>query len=546
MIERIQSIYEFGLFKEFDSSPDLNSFTRYNLIYGWNGSGKSTLSKLLYFISEKKIPKDFENATFQIKTNSGIIDSSSFAAEKDIKVFNEDFIQDNIDWDNIVKSLLYVSKAKVEDKKKLEDSVDNLNLFIKQIKNLENEISTQKAENENFLTDTGKEIKRQFEVLKTEDSTYINYTKRNLRKLIDKYDALRNKKDIIAEKNVEKLKIIARLEFLDKIEIDELTSIDINDYEELQTKINNILKTNIVSESISGLKNNIELNQWVERGLRLHINLKKCKFCDNDISENRRNKLNAHFSENYIKIKDELLKLLERAENSLLREDTLSFDSFTIYPFLKESWNKEIVSYKINIKEINENISLFIQALQKKLSNPFDIGINKVVIRKTAVNNYNKCIENFAKIFKEHNHTTNSFYEKVTNAKESLELFYAQKEIKRFKYFERLTEIDKKEQSLVNLNLKLLPIEKEITRLEASLTDEVLGAEEFNTKLHRFLNHSDINLKFDKKSKGYKIIRKDGNGVSQAKHLSEGEKTAISFVFFLTKLGEIGFHKTLN
>jgi wobble nucleotide-excising tRNase len=221
-----------------------------------------------------------------------------------------------------------------------------------------------------------------------------------------------------------------------------------------------------------------------------------------------------------------------------LKQDSLLFEDLTIYTFLQKNWNQEISNLKKHIKEINENISLLIETLKKKLSNPFDIGIKKVIIKKGVIKNYNKCIENLEKIINEHNNTTSSFYQKVSNAKESLELYYAQKEVKRFKYFDRLKEIENKEQNIINLKSKLPPIEFEITRLEASLTDEVLGAEEFNTKLHRFLNHSDISLKFDKNNKGYKIIRKDGNGISQAKHLSEGEKTAISFVFFLTKLGE--------
>lgn len=538
MIEQIQNISDFGIFEEFVPYTDLNSFSRYNLIYGWNGSGKSTFAKLFYCISENEIPRDFQKASFQIKTSDGIIDSDTLTNSRIIKVFNDDFIKENIDWDNLVKSLLYVSKGKVEDKKKHEEQLLKHQNLKERVSNIETDFKTKKVENENFLTETGKEIKKQFEVLKTDDNTYINYTKRNLRKLIENNDALKKRRDVVSEKSVEQLKQLARLEFLDRIEIEEIPSLEPESYSKLQDQINGILKTNIVSTSIAGLKANIELNQWVEKGLMLHHGLKRCKFCGNIISDDRRSKLNKHFSENYIGLKEELSKLQGQTESLFLSDKLDSFNSISIYPFLRDSWIKDISRFKQCINDLNNNLSECIEAIQKKLSNPFELGIKNPTIKKTYINNYNKCIENVATIIQEHNDTTKTFYEKVSEAKQSLELFYAHREIKRFKYFERLKEITDNEKKAGELNAKLPPIETEIKRLEASLTDEVLGAEEFNTKLHRFLNHSDISLKFDRENKGYRIIRKSGKKESQAKNLSEGEKTAISFVFFLTKLKE--------
>lgn len=538
MIERILNINDFGIFKEYNSPAELNSFSKYNLIYGWNGSGKSTLSKLFYCLSEKKLSSEYVNSSFQIKTNEGTIDSNALNGNVKIKVFNSDFIKENIDWDNLVKCLLYVSKGKVEDKKNLEDTLLSQSGLIKQIDSLTASINNKKVEIENFLTDTGKEIKTQFEVLKTDDNTYLNYTKRNLRKLIQNNDTLQYKKEIINEKNIDYLKKIARLEFLDKIDLPDISSIEAVKFIELQKRINSILKSTIVTKSILGLKKDVELNNWVEQGLRIHKNLKKCKFCDNDISEVRKEELNAHFSENYIKIKEELKQLILDTNNFIIYEEMISYDSFNLYVFLKEDWSAEITQLRKCIKEINETIKAFEEAINKKLSNPFELGIKKVSFKNSLLFNYNKSLQKIKEIIKAHNDTTNTFYEKVRNAKESLELFYAHKEIKKFKYFERLSEVEKVQKKINELALKLPPLESEIIRLEASLTDEVLGAEEFNTKLHRFLNHSDINLKFDRKNKGYSIIRKIGRKEEKARNLSEGEKTAISFVFFLTKLKE--------
>lgn len=69
------------------------------------------------------------------------------------------------------------------------------------------------------------------------------------------------------------------------------------------------------------------------------------------------------------------------------------------------------------------------------------------------------------------------------------------------------------------------------------MSNETLGAEEFNKKLEKFLGYNEIELRFDTIEKGYKIYR---NKKEEATNLSEGEKTAIAFIYFITKLKENG------
>ena len=72
--------------------------------------------------------------------------------------------------------------------------------------------------------------------------------------------------------------------------------------------------------------------------------------------------------------------------------------------------------------------------------------------------------------------------------------------------------------------------------LEDSLINEGLGVDQFNKSLHKFLDRRDLTLRFDSTKKGYKILRNDSKSVQG--NLSEGEKTAIAFVYFITKLKE--------
>src|SRR5699024_6382428 len=117
-------------------------------------------------------------------------------------------------------------------------------------------------------------------------------------------------------------------------------------------------------------------------------------------------------------------------------------------------------------------------------------------------------------------------------------LHFAAAEIQEFDYagkekqctdLEASAEIDKKAFDELAL---------EVQRLEALLSNETVGAKEFNDILHRFIGRSELCLTFNQAKKGYEIIR---NGVGEHDgNLSEGEKTAIAFVYFITKLKENG------
>lgn len=538
MINKIEQIESLGIFQDYNTNTELREFARYNLIYGWNGSGKSTLSKLFYSLSEKKACLDFPDAQFSISNNGVLFKSSEIEQySSNLIVFNEQFIKENIDWNNLVKCLLYISKGKVEEKRKLDVSSSLLLNLNRDVDILDKKNIQLIATTESFLSEAAREIKKQFEVLRTDDKKYINYDKRKLKALIKENDKLRYKRSIVSKKDVEELKIISKLEYIDEIDLNLPSLFDVDKFENIHNTIKNLVKEDIVSKSISTLKSNKEVSNWVETGIIIHKDLKKCKFCDNAITDFRRKKLNAHFNDNFKNLK---LKLEEtQLSVTKLKLDNENFPTeLEVFPFLKEPLYRELNLIRKSIEVINIELDTYIKYLDLKKSNPFDTSIKVKKIVKRNVEDYNKSLNKIKELQKKHNETSLTFENKVNEAKGQLEIYYAHKELKSFKYFDKKIEIQKNDKNIIKLSKKVSPLETEIGRLEASLTDEILGAEEFNTKLHRFLNHRDINLKFDSENKGYQIIRKIGSKTKHATHLSEGEKTAISFVYFLTKLEE--------
>ncbi|MFA1026056.1 MULTISPECIES: AAA family ATPase [Pseudomonas syringae group] len=121
MIIAIQKLKGFGIFKDY-TNISTQDFGRYNLIYGWNGTGKSTLSNLFSLLEKKSQSPRFHESKYSIKlSDETIINEKNISnSNVEIKVFNQKFVSDNIEWSSSVKSILLVAKDKIEDAKKLE------------------------------------------------------------------------------------------------------------------------------------------------------------------------------------------------------------------------------------------------------------------------------------------------------------------------------------------------------------------------------------------------------------------------------------------
>lgn len=106
MITKIEKIENLGIYKNFNHSK-INEFKQYNLIYGWNGSGKSTLSRLFSSLNGKNIAEIYNGFKTSICVDETVYAENQFPiSTESIKVFNDDFIKENIDWDGILKSIL--------------------------------------------------------------------------------------------------------------------------------------------------------------------------------------------------------------------------------------------------------------------------------------------------------------------------------------------------------------------------------------------------------------------------------------------------------
>lgn len=162
MIKKIEKIENLGIYKNFNHSK-INEFKQYNLIYGWNGSGKSTLSRLFSSLNGKNIAEIYNGFKTSIRVDETVYAENQFPiSTESIKVFNDDFIKENIDWDGILKSILLLDEKNIEEMKsynllKNELYGDGSAVgILKEIENKERELNDKEKELQKILTNIGK------------------------------------------------------------------------------------------------------------------------------------------------------------------------------------------------------------------------------------------------------------------------------------------------------------------------------------------------------------------------------------------------------
>ena len=81
-----------------DADGQVLEFKPINILYGRNYSGKTTLSRLVRCLETGQLPPNYFNPTFQIeiKDHGELTTANLMGHPKTVRVFNEDFIRDNL------------------------------------------------------------------------------------------------------------------------------------------------------------------------------------------------------------------------------------------------------------------------------------------------------------------------------------------------------------------------------------------------------------------------------------------------------------------
>lgn len=530
MIARTTKIKDCPSFIDFRSGTDLPEFKKYNLIYGWNGSGKTSFSRVLrsfeldenYYSHPKRVP-EFE---FKLK-NGNSINQANLTAFPNIRVFNKDFIDDSVFGTGGPKPIFFLGKESKEDKEKITKIESELQDLKKDKDSKKALLEKSKTSRDKLLSEKARDIKNSLTTARMDK--YRNYERPKLEETIsNKSKELKNPGNFKLDKD--------RLVTLQKA-IQQTTKPDINplsmpnfDISDILTEVKEILQKTATSQIIEALKSDETLGKWVEHGITIHkeLELSTCAFCNQTIPQNRLSDLENHFNQDYQNLIKGVRRLKEKCS---ARKALVKFpDASNFYEDLTSKYLNEKKGADDLIKTYNQRLDSIISILEQKEQKPF----SQPNLEDFAPIDENPFRE-IGQIISRHNKKSENFESQVGENKHTLEMHYIAEFIDT--YNELLGEIKTLESDHLVLTQTITGKEQEIRGLKENLISHHIPALQINKDLEQFLGRSDIQLTATDEQEGYQITR---NG-EVAKDLSEGEKTALAIVYFLTKINEEGF-----
>jgi wobble nucleotide-excising tRNase len=574
MINQFQKIVNVGCYDKFEfDSKKLKSFNKVNILYGSNGSGKTTFSNLMFLLSKHCKGKEQllgelldSTSELEILTSTGKVNHKTILSKNiDLYVFNSKFIADhvydgtttNIDSFSsdikltspeikILDTLILILQARATKIRKWDSRIEEKLESIFKVYNDE----FQKKVKGSRLTN----VKPDRTYFKTGD---LESLKNDLEKLYKEY--LNKSKE---GNTIEKLTAI-------KLKIDDIQNIDINLPEcdlKLSTKVSTDAKSKIFSrihsyqETVNEKKLNEQvgdLNEWFRKGGRLLYLSKNiqnlCPLCDTDLSSN----IDAIIKDYSDYFSDSILTLLAFIDNCILilgpfsggkqiKRNTDATDE--LISSCNRLFNITIEEFAFSnndllIKAINELQSL----LKEKKANPEkQLHFKKEYL--DVLKEYCNAIEEFKlaahkKIDEEISKIQSRSIDKIIKEiKEKINVICSvELNSKVYNVFESKL----KTNSIIADSIKRINvvINERIKNLEASKTIEISKLNNESKFINLYLNHFGITNfsveRISEKAQDNLVITYSNTGKKKTKlshSLSEGEKTALAFSYFISKL----------
>lgn len=520
MIIKINRLTNFANFRQFQWGNN-TSFTKYNLLYGWNYSGKTTLSRLFHLLANPTSLSQWQGCQFEVELQNGTkLTQTNLANPPNIKVFNRDFIQNNFQQEHKAPAVFIVGGNTIH----LRNRITRLN---------EHETKTKiiKAR----LDESHLQLRKELDSLGTTHASSVATLTG---------DKTYNRTKLAAE--VERIKATPQAFILTDAALQAKVSLlrstqdwkDINqvaiftgNLEALRQDLFAVIQKTASNEAITKLKENHEIESWIRTGLTHHKDSLQCEFCGSTIPADRLAALQKHFSKAYEDLISEVatqVNTLEKTKFTITLPDERDF-----FPDLKE----QFIALKVRIDAwltwansvIGELVRL---AKQKQLALETQLGCPVDTSRASEIT---QIVVDINALVTTHNQKRTQIDREKTAAKETIEkhhaaIFYQTNNIlnKEIAIQKLKDQVDKSQNLLTGIVGKKAAIETQIQQ-------QSIAAQKINETVQFLL--PDNNISVAEITGGSFEFRRDG---SPAKNLSEGEKTAITFAYFLATLENNG------
>lgn len=581
-------IKKYGLYKDFTwgSLPELG---RVNIIYGRNYSGKTTLSRIFDGISLGQLHKNYLDGEFTLHTEDDTVKTVTKDNMNDcpypVRVYNSDYVDRNLSWlrneeegeiipftllgsDNVEaqrdideideqlgsveekKGLLYTYEVKANEykakKQAFDDTANNLdnllrnkansdikrkNYYVKQgatynINNIQHDIDEVVTANNVVDEDTG-EVTIKYTV--DETAVLTDEVKEQLKKTIDE-----SVKPTITALPEGEPHLTAYVE-----KVKELAP-----------------KTIALSKVLQELVENDLLQAWVDQGRELQKERTRCAFCGNPITAERWAALNAHFSKESEDLKSELTTLKEKLEKGgEALDDFLGSKGFVkenIYVSYQEEYAKVIALWNEFVENYKNGIGQLIAPIEVRLGNIFKpVNVEEL---KVEVAGYKEFKEAFNALVEKNNAYGLKLDGEKETARNKLRLDYVRSFCIDINYAPSKEWLAKEEVALDTMKTAVDALAAQIAekkarrkKKELDKKDEGKAALKVTELLYNHFGNGSLSLEpetvedeVDEESGEVKPRTRFAvkRGGVPAKNLSEGEKSLISFCYFIAQMAD--------
>jgi len=527
-IDKISNIRGLAVFRDFAWPDDLPTFGRFNLIYGWNGTGKTIISRIFRALELKKA---IIEGDVTLLVEGRHVRADDFPHESlPIKVFNRDFVMESVFpfSGGEVPPIFVLGKEEVDKQKeveKLKSDLDKAHAILEAAKS-----GKQAAEKDldKFCIDSAKLIK---DTLRSSgENPYNNYDKSNFRQ---RAELMANKDDRnafqLSESDREKLLAQHRATPKPKLQ---MISYRLPELRPINDSVSQLLAETVVSAVIQSLRDDHVLAQWVYKGLVLHREraAEKCLFCEQTLSKERLETLQAHFNAEYEKFLKKLEDYISKLRELAVAAELLKLPNRAeLYEDLAAEYEEAERLLRIAVNSTRTFLASLIERLEVKKNQTFKslaLNIGMPEVDAGSVDRLNE-------IIRKHNQACDDFDRLIGEARQRLEADIVSRKLDDFLKLKQ--EIEAHENSLRQAEAEVKGVKEKIADLEREIVEHRRPAEELNEDLMKYLGHRELRLEI--KQTGYVIAR---NGIP-AEVLSEGEMTAIALLYFLKSLQDRRF-----
>ena len=568
-INKIETIKGMAVFNDFrwassvrDSGNNIAEFKKINIFYGRNYSGETTLSRIFRALETGSISDKYSSPEFQLTFDGGSTATQDSLTRHGqvVRVFNEDFVRDNlrfiVDDEQNINSFAILG----EDNATLEEEIEKHEaelgskegksgllggLFCAEenFREAKEAHDSKLSELEGKLRDKANKAGSGIKHNKTfGDATY------NIPKIkIDISTVTKGTYSPLSNEDVSKFYDLLREE--PKPEISESSSFNLQ-YTAISSKAKELIEKKIqASDPIQELLSDSALTMWVRAGRGLHQEKRdKCAFCGSDLPDALWEKLDKHFnqeSEDLRQALETLLRSIEREQSgvsSLLKIKNSNF--YSTFAADLDPLSEQLLTLSTSYRESLEIIKGQVVKRRDDIFIPFEFNAPESVEK-----DLNTVRDSYEQLRKKSNEYTASLSADQSEARAALRLHEVYTFINDIRYGDECTTIavlneamGKAEEAKKTVKDRVDKKRNKISELKAQLKDESKGADRVNDYLNNFFAHQFLSLKaFEEtpgdSSSGYRFeVTRNGE---KAFHLSEGECSLIAFCYFMAKLEDI-------